>query len=242
MHTAICSFDDRATAQRAVDRLIEAGFDRRDVHLTHRQADGTQLPTDEEMAGMEHEIALGPNVLHSIGKFFGNLFGRDEPHAGTYTRAVERGHYVVVVDGPDEATAMRAQNMLHGLEPGDMNVVHRAEQPPLRDIVAERQSTLREDVPVTGGRAMEQTFGTARAEMPPSQNTGMRSGSDLPREREMEREREMQRERELERERAVASSQGGWSEPRATPPRDPDDGSHAPGLRYSDQDPDKPNR
>ncbi|MCC2635682.1 MAG: hypothetical protein K0S48_3568, partial [Ramlibacter sp.] len=40
MHTAICTFNDRATAEQAVQRLVQAGFDRDDVHIQHRKADG----------------------------------------------------------------------------------------------------------------------------------------------------------------------------------------------------------
>jgi hypothetical protein len=35
MHTALCTFDDRASAEEARDRLVAAGFARHDVHLEH---------------------------------------------------------------------------------------------------------------------------------------------------------------------------------------------------------------
>ena len=37
MHTAICTFDDRATAEQAVQRLVQAGFDRDDRQVPHDQ-------------------------------------------------------------------------------------------------------------------------------------------------------------------------------------------------------------
>jgi hypothetical protein len=69
---------------------------------------------------------------------------------------------------------------------------------------------------------MEQSFGTARSEM---------SGSH---------DRDVRREGEFPRERATASQ--GWGEQRSLELKDqpePDDATHAPGLRYADQD-DKP--
>jgi hypothetical protein len=45
MHTAICSFEHRDAAERARDRLLQAGFDRRDIHLQHRG------PTDSDAMG-----------------------------------------------------------------------------------------------------------------------------------------------------------------------------------------------
>ena len=50
MHTAICTFDDRATAEQAVQRLVQAGFDRDDVHIQHRHADGS-LMTEDPISG-----------------------------------------------------------------------------------------------------------------------------------------------------------------------------------------------
>lgn len=241
MHTAICSFDDRATAQRAVDRLLESGFDRRDVHLTHRHADGTRMGDDGRDAndvwdGMEREVAVSRTTLENLGHFFSSLFGKDDAHghAGTYSRAVERGHYVVVVDAHDEATATRAQNVLHGLEAGDLNVVHRAEQRPLRDMVAERQTMgLHDDVPVNSGlTGMEQSFGTARADMAASHNMDLRREGEMPRER-------MREEAAMAAGETVRVDNGGMGV-RPTGSRDPDDASHAPGLRYSDKDIDKP--
>lgn len=221
MHTAICSFEDKAQAERAVQRLLDAGFDRGDVHLTHRHADGSEMkaPANNTWDGMEREVAVDPGVLRSFGNFFASLFGQDDPdgHTGFYSDAVERGLYVVVVDGHDDAEGERAQQVLHGMNPADFRRVQRTSQRPLRDIVGERQAT-----------GMEQRFGTARSEMGASHNTDVR------------------REGEFPRERATASQ--GWGEQRTLdlmrdePARNDarsDDTEHAPGLRYADKD-DKP--
>lgn len=129
MHTAICTFDERPLAEQAVERLVRAGFERHDVHLEQRHPDGS--PMEERR---DHDV---------VGKFsfFERLFGagKHAPHAQTYTSALERGLYVVLVEHQDEAEAERAQQVLHGMNPSDLARVHRAGEPPLRDVVAERK-------------------------------------------------------------------------------------------------------
>ena len=72
--------------------------------------------------------------------FFERLFGAGKhvPHADTYTSAVECGLYVVIVEGRDQLEADRAQGVMHGMEARDVNLVQRAGERPLRDVVAER--------------------------------------------------------------------------------------------------------
>ena len=133
MHTAICTFDDPAQAEQAVNRLLQSGFDRHAVHMEHRHPDGS--PMDDTIEHHDRDV----KVKFS---FFERLFGAGKhvPHVDAYTSAVERGLYVVIVEGRDEAEAGRAQDVLHGMEASDLNLLHRAGEPPLRDIVAERQA------------------------------------------------------------------------------------------------------
>lgn len=169
MHTAICTFEDRAQAEQAAQRLVESGFERHAVHVEHRHPDGSPMG---EAEGRDHDVV-------AKFSFFERLFGAGKhvPHADKYSSAVERGLYVVIVEGRDEAEAERAQNVLHGLEAGDLNLVHRAGERPLRDVVAERQGT-----------DMERSFGTARADMAPSHNMDVRREGELfPEERQPER-------------------------------------------------------
>ena len=130
MHTAICTFEDRKLAEQAVERLLQSGFDRREVHLEQRHPDGSPMDDTEHR---DHDV---------VGKFsfFERLFGagKHAPHADAYSSAVERGLYVVIVEGRDEAEAERAQGVLLGMEARDLNLVHRAGERPLRDVVAER--------------------------------------------------------------------------------------------------------
>ena len=133
MHTAICTFDDPAQAEQAVNRLLQSGFDRHAVHMEHRHPDGS--PMDDTIEHHDRDVK---------GKFsfFERLFGAGKhvPHVDAYTSAVERGLYVVIVEGRDEAEAERAQDVLHGMEASDLNLLRRTGERPLRDVVAERQA------------------------------------------------------------------------------------------------------
>jgi hypothetical protein len=150
MHTALCSFDDLAQADRAVDRLVQSGFDRRDIHVHHRGAVGATSGKAGHHSGterwdtMEREVAVDPSVLARVGAFFSNLFGADDRHGHTssYTEAVERGGFVVVVDADDDEGADRAQVAMRDLQAGAINVVHRPTRPSLRDIVGSRQGAM----------------------------------------------------------------------------------------------------
>ena len=180
MHTAICTFDDPAQAEQAVNRLLQSGFDRHAVHLEHRHPDGS--PMDDIQERHDRDVQ---------GKFsfFERLFGagRHVPHVDAYTSAVERGLYVVIVEGRDEAEAGRAQDVLHGMEASDLNLLHRPGEPPLKDVVAERQAM------VDSERSLE----TAREELA--------SADELRRESRTSFE-------QREPERAMASQ--GWGEQR----------------------------
>jgi hypothetical protein len=145
MHTVISAFDDRQTAQRAVERLVGAGFARDDVHLQEPTADAVADAVDAElgertMHSAEREVAFDRGVLSSYGHFFSSLFGLDHPagHAQTYTEAVRRGSSVVVVDAPDDQQADRAMSLMRELGANEAHVVQRDSQPPLRDIVKQR--------------------------------------------------------------------------------------------------------
>jgi hypothetical protein len=142
MHTAICAFDDRPRAEQARDKLVRSGFDRDDVHIEHKHAssEGHEQTGTDRWDGMEREVAVDRGVLSSFGAFFASLLGRDHPsgHHDTYSRHVDRGGYVVVVDTHDQAEAERARTLLLDLQARDLNVLHRAAQRPLRDIVAMR--------------------------------------------------------------------------------------------------------
>jgi hypothetical protein len=140
MHTAICAFSDRETANRAIDRLLQSGFARQDVHLEHREAHADGTTGNTRWDGMEREVAVDPSAVTAFGRFFASLFGQGSPsgHVDTYSQHVDRGGYVVVVDGQNDADAARAQALMREMEAGDVNLVQRQGQRPLREIVADR--------------------------------------------------------------------------------------------------------
>ena len=135
MQTAICAFGDRARAEQAVDRLVRAGFAREDIHIEHRpgQAGGGRHPSEQEAEGDR-------SALSALGHFFTSLLGQDNPsgRVDTYAQHVERGGCVLVVDARDDAQAQHARTVLNELQGGDLHVVQRSQQRPLRDIVSSR--------------------------------------------------------------------------------------------------------
>lgn len=137
MQTVIGVFDDRSSAERAVTRLTETGFDRSDVHLepAGAAATGTSTSTSTRLdsSGTERRAdGDDKGMMESIGDFFANLFGSgvdSDPHrahAGRYSEAVRRGSHVVVVDADDEDDAERAADVLNEL--GAVDIDERAEQ------------------------------------------------------------------------------------------------------------------
>jgi len=139
MHTVISSFKDPATAQRAMDRLVEAGFAREDMHMQHYVPTGQGGMDRTDWEGMEREVAVDPGVLESVGRFFTSLFGKDNPsvNADAYSQAVARGESVVVLDADDEQQANRAAKILDEEGGKDRNIVPRSSEKRLRSMGAE---------------------------------------------------------------------------------------------------------
>lgn len=107
MQTLISVFDDRAHARKAVDKLVEAGFDHDNVHLHERAQE--QEPTAQEVKEEDR------GVFDSLGHFFVSLFGEDrgEKAAGKYRDSIRDGHSVVMVDARDDHEAEVAAVVLH---------------------------------------------------------------------------------------------------------------------------------
>ena len=223
MHTAICTFPSRSAADQAAERLVQAGFDRREVHVEHRHADGT--PMGETEGGTERR---DHDVVAKFS-FFERLFGagKHAPHAETYQSAVEQGLYVVLVESRDEAEAERAQQVLHGLNPADFNLVHRAGERPLRDVVAERHAG-----------SLEQRFGTARSGMGAGHNMDVRREGELFPPERMPAQAGSEGTTERMPERAIASQ--GWGEQRVLKVVDEDKPIASPDIPAAHEDGDKP--
>lgn len=118
MHTVISTFDDRAAADRAVDRLAEAGFDRGDIHVE-----------DSATAGRYLHDGAGHHEHHGrLSHFFAMLFGSGDRSGDSdlYSEAVRRGSSVVVFDAEDESQADRASALMKQL--GAYDIGERADQ------------------------------------------------------------------------------------------------------------------
>jgi stress response protein YsnF len=126
MLTVIGAFDDRTRAQDAVERLVQTGFDRGDIHIEQKEgAAVTRAATHDNDPRPDADADAGRGG--GIGGFFSSLFGGGHhEHASTYHEAVQRGSSVVVVDARDEAQAEEAVECLHGL--GAVDVDERAQQ------------------------------------------------------------------------------------------------------------------
>ncbi|TWO71773.1 hypothetical protein FN976_09190 [Caenimonas sedimenti] len=121
MHTVICAFDDAAQARQSVDRLVELGVRRGDIHIEHK--------------GLHASSALA-----NFGAFFVSLLGQEQSAAvaDRYTGAVQGGQHVLVLDALDEEQAGRASALLAAMGGQGPRTVHRPLLRPLRDIVAVR--------------------------------------------------------------------------------------------------------
>jgi uncharacterized protein (TIGR02271 family) len=125
MQTVIGAFDTRAHAEKAMQQLVQDGFDRDDVHLEEHD-ESAQPGMTGSSSTMQDQQPQG-----SIGHFFAHLFGTGDneqhrSHAETYGEAVRRGKSVVVVDADDNAQAERAVNCLY--DAGAINVDEQASQ------------------------------------------------------------------------------------------------------------------
>ena len=123
MQTLISVFEDRASARKAMDRLVQQGFTRGDMHIHERAAaqratgedPGVQELADHTMHSAEREIAMDRGVLEGLGHFFVSLFGQDRGEAatGAYGDHVGSGKSVVVIEVRNDGEAEAAAVTLH---------------------------------------------------------------------------------------------------------------------------------
>lgn len=151
MHTALCTFDDRDTAERARERLVQAGFARRDIHLQHRGPTDSDSMGEDPRAwdGTDREIAASRDMVDKVAGFFVHLFGADDPDRRheSWSRAVDSGRTVLVVDNANEHDAQRARELLHDLQAADVDVYHRPRQLTVYDILSVRAEDAGPDAP-----------------------------------------------------------------------------------------------
>jgi hypothetical protein len=118
MHTVISAFDDKPAAERAVARLMQAGFGPDCIRL-HAGAEGSKGDFEEDR---------NRSVLSSIGHALVSIFGKDNPDrdARHFSEAARRGHALVTVDVEREPDVDRAAAILD--ESGAFDIEERASQ------------------------------------------------------------------------------------------------------------------
>ena len=235
MQTLISAFDDLAAARRAVEKLVQSGVAREDVHLQEpppaepfRGVDPVDRELGERtMASAEREVAVDRDVLTAIGHFFVSILGKDHHprHARTYSEAVRRGHPVVVVDTRTDEEAEHAATLLHQV--GAINVDERA-QAWRASGWTDETSPAGDTLPEPGGNAAVRVF--QRASQPPLREIVGGRSAQVSSNMEDTGDAAMA----TERERAMAA--GRSSEPPVAM-RDPDAaGRSLTGTRQSDRD------
>jgi stress response protein YsnF len=169
MQTVIGAFEDRQQAEQAVQRLVQMGIDRQDVHVEQKdQPAGTpQTKTSKT------DISAGGGGEEHRG-FFARLFGMDDDdadggyreHVDTFGEAVHRGTSIVVVDAVDDQQAEKAATCLH--EAGAIDIDERATQ-------------WRQDGWTGGGqvRAPQQQASLQQGARPQQQQGDVREGQKL---------------------------------------------------------------
>jgi len=96
MQTVVGVFDSVDDAERARESVLRAGFDSNSVRV---QAHPVRQGGDSVAAASHAD----DGVMASIGRFFADLFGDEDEHAGHYSEAVRRGGSVVVVTVTDKS-------------------------------------------------------------------------------------------------------------------------------------------
>lgn len=116
MHTVIASFENRAAAGSAMQRLAAEGYAQSDMHIEDNPTQGRGDALQKERQ-REHEH-------HGMfSRLFVKLFGEHDYWGDShlYSESVRRGHAVLVVDARDEAQARRASDLMGELGAYDID-------------------------------------------------------------------------------------------------------------------------
>lgn len=106
MQTVVGVFDNRVDAAKALDILIDSGFDSDHVQLQGR-------PFVSEPPGQPPDDERSEGFLGTMSTFFSRLFGEhDTLSPRVYDEAVRRGNFVVTVDASDEEEAEEVEHLL----------------------------------------------------------------------------------------------------------------------------------
>jgi hypothetical protein len=102
MHKVFGVFADLPSADRALERLVQAQFAKERIHLS------SALAADHDPHQPQNQSVLG-----SLGGFWANLIQSNNVHEQMLTEAVRGGQVVVGVDAATGELAQRARQLLH---------------------------------------------------------------------------------------------------------------------------------
>ena len=121
MQTVVSVFETRQAAERAVDRLLQAGFESNRVHR-HEGAAPANTAAAANPGIDKGDFDADRGLLSSIGHFFASVFGQDPPagYADRYVELVRRGHSVVVIQSADDEESDRATTIVRELGASDI--------------------------------------------------------------------------------------------------------------------------
>lgn len=111
-HTVVGLFENKSEAQKAVDELVSAGFDRSNIDISNRRFDNTTATASAATATTENT---------GIGGFFRSLFGEDEVVTRNYTNAAYDADAIVTVHADSDENARRAAEILDRYEAFDVD-------------------------------------------------------------------------------------------------------------------------
>jgi len=121
MQTVISAFKDEATATNALERLVQAGIARQNVHL--QSGSGSAVTSTGSASNGSTASSDDDGFMSSVSHFFSNLFDGDSSSqdASTYSEAVRRGNTVVAVDVMDEDESDIAASIMDELGAVDID-------------------------------------------------------------------------------------------------------------------------
>lgn len=160
-HTIAAVFDNRSSAQQAMDDLIASGFARDEMRLSE---DGAGGPGSQTAAAgqVREEEGVGSGIKH----FFRDLLGSDtSEHAQVYSEAVSRGHYVLTLNTSDESDVERASDIVERYNPIDIDE-HAAQwrsagwtgaEPPRTGSATQQTESMSQQQALQGGQTTTQS-------------------------------------------------------------------------------------
>jgi uncharacterized protein (TIGR02271 family) len=117
-HTIAAVFENRSSAQAALDDLLASGFSRQDARLSEDSSTAATSATGTGTVAAADDHSITSNIKH----FFADIFGSDDhERARVYSTAVTRGHYVLTVNADSDAEVERASDIIEGYDPVDID-------------------------------------------------------------------------------------------------------------------------